>query len=304
MENKAVFTMLIIIAAALWGTMGVFTRPLASMGLGSVEIILARYAITIAAMFVIILICGRKYFKIELKDIWMFIGTGLCSMMVFNILYCMAQQELSLSLAAILLYTSPCFVMIFSVIFLKESLTRQKLIALMTAFAGCILCSGVIGAVSDFNLYGMMLGLGSGVSFSLYTVISKVALRKYHPYTIAFYTFLIAGICILPISDFGSLASVVQSNPDAVWYMLGLGLIVTVIPYFVYNIGLKGIDAGKASVISFVEPMVGTILGFVVYAECPTALSIFGIILIFVSLVLLSINFKRIRYDSIHGKKG
>jgi len=303
MEFKYAYSVLIIIAAAMWGMMGLFSRPLTSMGLGSVEITLTRYIITIAVLFVVILILDRKLFRIKIRDIWMFIGTGLCSMLLANTLYCMAQQELSLSLAVVLLYTSPCFVMIFSVIFLKERMTRQKLTALILAFSGCILCSGIFGAATNFNLYGILLGLGSGITFSLYTVIGRFAIGKYSAYTIAFYTFLIAGICILPLSDIGSIPTVCEAHQDAIWYILGMGTIVTAIPYFVYNLGLKGTEAGKASVLSFTEPLVSTILGFVVYSECPDGFGLIGIAMMFVSVILLSINFSRMRYESVHKRK-
>ncbi len=303
MEFKFGYSALIVLAAAMWGTMGLFSRPLTSMGLGSVEITLTRYVITVVILFIVILFLDRKLFRIKLKDIWIFIGTGICSMLLANTLYCMAQQELSLSLAVVLLYTSPCFVMIFAVIFLKEAMTKQKLTALILAFAGCILCSGIFGAATNFNLYGILLGLGSGIAFSLYTVIGRFAIRKYSAYTMAFYTFLIAGIGILPLSDIGSISAVCGAHQEAIWYILGMGTIVTAIPYFVYYIGLKGTEAGKASVLSFTEPLISTALGFIVYAECPDALGIIGIAMMFVSVVLLSINFSRLRYESVHKRK-
>ena len=74
-------------------------------------------------------------------------------------------------------------------------------------------------------------------------------------------------------------------------YMLGLGILITLIPYFLYAKGLKGMDAGKASVIAFIEPMVATIAGIAIYGEMLTFSNCLGIFLILVSVILLNMEF-------------
>ena len=142
-----------------------------------------------------------------------------------------------------------------------------------------------------FNTKGFLLGLGSGLGYALYTIFGKFALRKYHPFTLTFYTFAVAGICLIPFSDLPHMADVAVNVDGALLWMLALGILITTVPYFLYNFGLKGLDAGIASVMAFIEPMVATIAGFVIYNEAPNVFNILGILMILFAVVLLNIRF-------------
>ena len=162
---------------------------------------------------------------------------------------------------------------------------------MILAFGGCLLISGVIGSADGFNGTGFMLGLGSGIGYALYTIFSKIALKKYHPFTLTFYTFFVAGICLAPFCNVVHMTDVALNVEGALMWMLALGLLITLLPYFLYNFGLRGLDAGVASVIAFIEPMVATVAGFVIYDEAPTVFNLLGIALILTAVVLLNIQF-------------
>ena len=291
MGSSRLSALFIVAAASLWGVIGVFSRELNAVGLTSLQITEVRCFITAAMMAAILSVYDRKLLRIDPRDIWMFIGTGFLSIVIFNILYFETAELVSLSMTAVLLYTAPCFVMILSVLIFKEVLTIQKILALMFAFIGCVLTAGLIGGSDAFNMKGFLLGLGSGISYSLYSIFGKFALRKYHPMTMTMYTFLVASLCILPFSDPAGIIGIAASSANGTMYMLGLGILITLIPYFLYAKGLKGMDAGKASVIAFIEPMVATIAGIAIYGEMLTFSNCLGIFLILVSVILLNMEF-------------
>ena len=296
MANARMASVLMVVTAGtLWGVIGVFSRILNDAGLDSFQVTETRCMITAVGAAIILAVYKREYLIIQLKDIWMFIGTGICSIIVFNVLYFQTAQLVSLSMTAVLLYTAPCFVLIFSVILFKEVLTKQKLLALVMAFSGCVLTAGIIGGSQEFSLLGFTMGLGSGFGYSLYTIFSKYALKKYHPFTITFYTFLLAGLALLPFCRPGEIVDAAINVGGAIWYMLGLGILITLIPYFLYTLGLNGLDAGVASVIAFIEPMVATIAGFIIYGEELTVANVLGIALILMSVILLNLDRGRLR---------
>ena len=291
MNAKSMSAALIVTAGVLWGVIGIFSRALADSGLSSMQITEVRSIITAVGIIIILLICDRRLLKIDPKDIWMFLGTGVCSIVLFNILYFETAELVSLSMTAVLLYTAPCFVMVFSIVLFKEKVTNKKILALVLAFCGCILTAGLIGGAGDFNMKGFLMGIGSGFGYSLYSIFGKYALKKYHPFTVTMYTFLVAALALMPFCDPSHIIDTAVNVKDAVWWMLGLGVVITLIPYFLYTWGLKGLDAGVASVIAFVEPMVATISGFVIYGEEVTGPSIIGILLILISVILLNLDF-------------
>ena len=110
---------LILTAGILWGCMGLFVRPFNEMGLTTWDIVFLRAILTTVFMAVVLLIKDKRLFKIRLKDIWCFFGTGIVSIVFFNMCYFKEITVTSLSVAAILLYTAPAFVMIISAICFK-----------------------------------------------------------------------------------------------------------------------------------------------------------------------------------------
>ncbi len=158
----------------------------------SIQIVSIR--VTLAAIFFALVLCikDRKGFRISLKDIPLFLGLGIGSILFFTVCYFTAITMMSLSTAAILLYTSPVWIMLMSIMFFHEKLDRRKLTALILAFAGCVLVSGISG--EGMTLTGLLVGLGSGIGYGLYSILGTIALRRYSPYTVTTYTFVFAAV--------------------------------------------------------------------------------------------------------------
>ena len=282
----------VVMGASLWGIIGLFTRPLYESGLSALQIVLVRCAVTLIAVTIVVLFIDRKLFKIDPRDIWMFIGMGLFSIVFFNYMYFTTQQMVSLSTASVLLYMAPCFVMIMSMVLFKEKLTKNKVLALILAFIGCIFTSGL--GFGDVNI-GILYGILAGFGYSLYSIFGKFALRKYSLLTTLFYTFLVATISLIPFTDVPHVISS-MSDMDILLLAIGLGMLCTVLPYYLYTAGLNGMDAGKASIIAFVEPMVATIVSIIVGDEFGWT-NILGIILILGSVIFLNSKSKESAQD-------
>ncbi len=292
MENKNVFdSLLIITAGVLWGLMGLFVRNLDNYGITSMQIVALRAVFTAVMMSVVTLVYDRRLFRIKLRDCWCFFGTGICSIVFFNFCYFRTITLTSLSAAAVLLYTAPVMVMIMSLFLFKERLTAIKIIAAAVAFAGCALVTGAADGNLALNTAGVLTGLGSAFGYALYTIFGEYALKKgYNSITITLYTFIFASAGVLPFANLPDLTEKMSANPQvAVWGAV-LALVVTVLPYLVYTIGLRTVEAGKASVMATVEPVVATLVGVIFFAEPLSVSGIIGIILVVASLAMLNIK--------------
>ena len=278
----------ILIAAIFWGIIGAFTRPLLAMGFTPMQLSAARALVGAVCAVVYCLIKDPKLLKIRLKDGWIFIGTGLVSFTFMNIFYYMTQRLCSLSTAAVLLYTSPIFVMILSAICFKERITPVKVAALLLAAAGCVLVSG-IGA-ADFTLTGFLTGIGSGLAYALYSIFSRVGLRKYNSVTITAYTFIVAAVVTVPLCQPRGAARLIETNPAFLLYMLGLGTVAAFLPFLFYTKGLETVATGKAAIIVTVEPVVASVLGVLAFREAMTVPDIVGIVLVLGAVLLLNME--------------
>ena len=287
MKNKS--AVIVILAGSLWGFMGFFRRTLDSMGVSAIGCIAVRCIFAAALFGIVLLVSDRQAFKIKLKDIWIFFGSGIVSLLVFGVCYFKAMDYMSLSAAAILLYTAPCFVILFSALLFKEKLTGQKLAAMLLAFAGCCLVSG-IGGGTTITPIGLLLGLASGVCYALYSIFSRFALnRGYSSLTINFYSCLLATIGATVAGGTEYLDIITASAPN-LGFAFATGLVTCFLPYLLYTRGLEGLENGKASIMASVEPVVATIVGVVIYKEALTAMSAAGIVLVLAAIVLLNIK--------------
>lgn len=121
---------------------------------------------------------GSAALRIRLRDLWLFAGTGICSLVFFNYCYFNAMQQTSLAVAALLLYTAPVFVMLMSLVCFGEAFTRTKALALLLTFSGCACVTGVFGSSVTLTLSGLLYGLGSGFGYALYSIFGKYAVLQ------------------------------------------------------------------------------------------------------------------------------
>ncbi|MCI5828837.1 MAG: DMT family transporter [Lachnospiraceae bacterium] len=278
---------LILIAGVLWGSMGLFVRTLNAQGLASMEIVGLRATVTVVALFLFLLLFDRKLFKICWKDLWCFLGTGICSIVFFNFCYFKAITLTSLSVAAILLYTAPAIVMVLSYFLFQEKLTKRKLLALVMTFVGCVLVTGILTETGNVTAGGILVGLGAGLGYALYSIFSRYALeRGYTSLTITFYTFLIAAIGSFFFADMGKVARVAMNGGGNLFFCLAFGVLCTVVPYLTYTLGLQYVENGKASIIASVEPVTATLLGAVLFHEKLTVSGVLGIVLVLAALMI------------------
>ena len=133
----------VLAAGTLWGIMGIFVRKLGTYGFSSIQIASLRIIFGALIFLAITVIWKRELLKIEIRDIGLFPGMGLVSLLLFTICYFTTINMASLSVAAILLYTSPIWVMLMSLVCFKEKMTKRKVLAAAMAFGGCVLVSGV-----------------------------------------------------------------------------------------------------------------------------------------------------------------
>lgn len=287
--NIKIGILLIILAACFWGSMGIFVRKLGEYGFSSIQIVSIRITIAALVFCIILLIKERTGFRISPRDIPLFLGLGLGSILFFTVCYFSAIAIMSLSTAAILLYTSPIWIMLMSMLFFHEKMNSRKLVALVLAFTGCVLVSGISG--DGMTVTGILLGLGAGFGYGLYSILGTIALRKYSPYTVTTYTFVVAAMGSWIICKPADLISKFKAagNPSGLLLFCILTAILTaVIPFLFYTLGLRTVEAGRAGILATIEPLVATVIGMICFSEPVTILSGAGIVLILTAVVILN----------------
>ena len=296
---KKLAPFLVILAGCLWGTMGIFVRHLNAIGLEAMEIVEARAALTAAAMFAALVLFRRDLLRVNIRDLWVFAGGGIVSVILFNFCYFQTIQWASLSTAAILLYTSPVFVLLLSVPLFGEKLTKKKILCLMMAITGCALSSGLAGGMA-LSPMTLLFGLGSGFGYGLSSIFSRFALQKgYHPITITAYIFLFGALGGIPLTDFGQLIRVAGADWNNLAYLGTYTLVTTIVPYVAYTTGLQQVENGVAAVLACIEPVMATVFGIFFFSEMPDLSGWLGILLVLIALTALNLQPKKEQSEDI-----
>lgn len=277
----------IAFGAALWGIIGLFVTYLYDLGFSPVQVVAVRVASAAILLLLYTYITGKQELKIDWKDSRFFIGTGIISIVFFNLCLFIAMEETSIAIAVTLLYTAPAFVTIFSRILFGELFTKSKITALFTTFIGCALVVGLLPYTGfDLSMYGVLAGLGSGFFYALYSIFATYALRSYSSTTVTVYTFVFASVAILPFAGIGELGATL-ALPSAWLNIAGIGLFSTTLAFLFYTKGLEKIESSRASIIATVEPVVAALISFFVFGELLDAWQFLGFILVITAVILV-----------------
>lgn len=285
-QKKAPACAAILAAAALWGIIGLWNRNLMAAGLSPTSIVVVRNFGGMVLLALVFAFRDRSVFRVERKHLKYFFGTGVVSVVLFTMCYFSCQKLCSLAVASILLYTAPAIVVVLSAILWKEPVTGRKIAALGLTLVGCALVCGVFSGALTVTLWGILLGLGSGFFYALYSVFGRYALAHYNSITVTVWTFLFAGPASLALLRPAELAEAFSQGET---WVLAMGLVVfsTVAPYILYTLGLSHVESGKASILASLEPVVASLLGVWVFQEPVGPQTWLGVACVLVGVVIL-----------------
>ncbi|MEP6776730.1 MAG: DMT family transporter [Chloroflexota bacterium] len=168
----------VLLAAALWGTLGTLYKAADAYGLTPITIVFWRAALAALglgfALIVLVPLAGGGWRRLRVRrDDWpIFITFGLLGVTAFYILYIYAVLLVGVAVSVVLLYTSPIFVALLSWRFLGEPFQRRKTFALILTLIGCIFVARAYDpSLLQVNWLGILCGIGSGFTYALYSIL-------------------------------------------------------------------------------------------------------------------------------------
>ena len=301
--KKYISYIYVILSAVCWGFIGFSNRLLTAAGIELGNRVFIRNFGTLLVLTAVFGLFHRQVFRIQWKHLPIFLCSGLISILLLSTVYFQCQTMCSLSVAAVLLYLAPSFVVLFSAVLWKTPLTKRKLIALAVSLLGCVMVSGILGGDMTASWAGIGLGVLSGLCYASYTVFAHYGLAHYESYTMIYWTFLVAGIGSIFFADFKTLPLAFASTQGIVG-ACGVVIVATVLPYTFYTKGLEGVESGRASIITNIEPVVETLVGVFVFKEALTVWTVLGVACVFGCVILLARegNKAPMAKEEAHGK--
>ncbi len=290
---------LIIISAASFGVMPIFARLAYNAGAEPITVLFLRFTIAAVVMNLIMILRRTAYPRgLVLLEL---ILLGAIAYVGESLAYFLALKMASAGLVALLLYIYPALVTALSAIFLKEHLTRVKIVALFIALSGTALTLRISGGGS---LMGILLGIAAAVDYAIYILLGSRIVRRSG--SMASTTVIItstAGVYVGIVAIHGTTYPTTSTGWIAI---IAIALISTVLAFVTFFTGLKRIGPTTTSTLSTFEPIVAVVLAAIVLGETISPIQILGGILILAAVVLLATSDKwrgKLRRDKQEDKE-
>lgn len=293
-EMKKAAVIPIVLATVFWGFIGYFSTTMSEAGMSVPQRLSARMTFASLALALAILVTNPgKGFKVSLPDLGKLFLCGTITLTVNNMFYFNAIELTGLSVAAVLMYTSPIFVVIMSALIYKEKITSQKLVALAATFVGCALVS-VSNSQFKADIIGIGCGIASGFTYALYSIFATDLLKRNSATTVVMYTYLSAAISSYFIANPIETAKLMIETNMTLHAIL-FGIICSALAHGLYSFGMKFTEPSLAAILATLELVMASIVGYIIYNQYLAWYNYIGIALVMLSVVLLNIDFGKIK---------
>lgn len=271
----------LILSMIIFSTIGIFVKfiPLPSG-------VIATFRGLIGGIFLYILL-KIKNEKININLVknnikWLLLSgflIGLNWILLFE-----GYNNSTVSIVTLFYYLCPIFLIVLSIIFYKEKITKKKIYCILIALIGMILVSGILkGGLNNISqIKGIIYGSLAGLCYAFVVLLNK-KLYKLNSYDKTIIQLLVAGSIVLP---YGLLElSIVNKNNIEVNIMviillIFVGIVHTGLAYSIYFNSLKDLRAQTIAILSYLDPVIAIFLSTVILREKLGIFEIVGAILI------------------------
>ena len=277
-----------LIGVAFWSSTAIFISYLLShYTLAPLTLAFWRDLFVSTSLGLALLFARRDLLRVDRRHLPFLIGYGL-SLAIFNTLWTYSVVLNGAAASTVLAYSSPAFTAIIARKLFGESLRRGRIAAIAVSIFGCGLVSGAFEpAAWSVNTAGILVGLGSGLLFAVYSIMGKFAARRQiNSWSATWVSFGVAAALLL-LTQTGSTLFTLEGAIDGWIILIVLAVVPSLAGYGLYAVSLGYLPASTANLIAALEPALTAILAFVVLGESLSAIQLVGSALILGSVVSL-----------------
>ena len=262
----------VLLAAFIWGTIGVFTRW---SRLSPLELAFYRVLIASVALF-FVLPRRQRLLVLHTRHCLLIVMAGIL-FALDNLLFFYSLQLTSLSNAALPYNMQPVFMALLAPIILNEKMKARYVFSFLFAVVGV----GVLLTPALINIsYADIAGISYALLGALLLAVIAIIARKINIESITFvyYQMLVATFCLLPFVKIINI-----TNIDSAVIILILALVHTAVAYVLYYDGLKTISIQHVVALTYLIPVVASLTGYFLFQETITVYTIVGGLIIIVN---------------------
>ncbi|SIR86697.1 EamA domain-containing membrane protein RarD [Peribacillus simplex] len=286
MKNTLIGSLFLILASSIWGGMYVVVKVVVAV-IPPLELVWMRYLIALVAL-VIIGFVTKQNWRIRRQHFGIIIAIAIIGYVISIVTQETGTMLSTAQMGAIITSTTPAFMVLFASIILKERLTFKKAISVSLATIGVIIIVGI----DDIDMSSLLGGVSliiAALTWALMSVLIKLLPGDYSQIVVNTYATLIAFVVLTPlvITRLPKININDLMNPTIFGGIIYLGVISTAIAFLLWNRGLQMLNASSGGVFFFFQPVVGTLLGWLILGETISITFWIGSFLILIGVLIV-----------------
>ncbi|MBJ9980273.1 DMT family transporter [Bacillus sp. S70] len=282
------------LAASIWGGMYVVSKYVLDF-IPPLTLVWLRFIIAFVVLYCILKLAEKKQKKkvtIRKKDWLLFAWIGFIGYFISITCQFIGTKLSDAHTGSLVTSATPAFMVIFAALILKEKLTARRLLSTIIATIGVII---VIGWDIEIGSYfiGTIILVGAAITWALLSIYVKIASIQFSSLVITTYAIFFSLFFITPFMIWElQAASIGTVNTYVILGVLYLGIVSTAGAFFLWNKGLELLDASIGSLFFFFQPIVGSLLGWLLLNETLNSNFFIGGILIICSVLITTFEKK------------
>jgi drug/metabolite transporter (DMT)-like permease len=283
-----------IIACIIWSGNFIVARAVIN-DVPPVTLSFFRWASATLMLFPFVIKQFSRQKEIVLKHKQYFLWTSLFGVAIFNtFLYIAAHTTSAINMALIGTCSSPIFAVFLAAWFLKEKVSRLRIIGMLVMLAGIIylVVRGSFEKLLNFHFTtGDIWVLCAAVFFAAYNVLVRKKPSEISPIVFLFTTFLVGSILLLPFCLWEiqhSLPIEWTSNLFLIVIYLGLG--TSIIAFLLWNSAIGKLGAARTALFGNLIPLFSSLEAVWLLNEEITIVHMVSGLLIIIGLVIVNMK--------------
>ncbi|MGA6841462.1 DMT family transporter [Priestia megaterium] len=266
MKNTLLGSIYLALASSIWGGMYVVVKVVVAI-IPPLELVWIRYVIAILALVIIGLI-KRQSWRISKRHIPLIVTIGVIGNAISIVTQEYGTMLSSAQMGAIITSSTPAFMVIFARLILKEKLNFKKGVSVCLATIGVLLIVGN-GHINMSSQLGGISLLVAALTWALMSILIKRVPSSYSPVVVTTYSILVAILVLTPFvyKGLGEIHISKLADPTIGGGLLYLGIVSTALAFILWNRGLQLLNASSGGLFFFFQPLVGTLLGWLLLGE-------------------------------------
>lgn len=294
MKSSIIGAIYLALAAAIWGGMYVVSKYVLQF-VAPLALVWLRYLLASLLLFSLLWLQQRKTqqcLKLSKKQWLMLLWIGFIGYFISIACQFIGTKLSDAHTGAMITSATPAFVVVFARFVLKETFTWRKIMSLIVATSGVLFTIGLPDKLGAY-FWGCVALVIAAITWALLSVYVKKAADELPPLLITTYAIFFALIFTTPFMVHDWLTGAIHlADGRVVVGVIYLGVVATAGAFFLWNKGLTMIDAGAGSLFLFFQPIVGTLLGWLILGEKLSINFAAGSILILVGVALATFERK------------